>query len=231
MTTPATSTAPTVERRYIPTQELRLLREGGKPLRAIGHFAVFNQLSEDLGGFREMLAPGAFADAIANDDVRALWNHDSNHVLGRNRAGTLTLAEEEGAARAEIDLPDTQMGRDAAVSIERGDVTGMSFGFQIRDWQKDQVWARDADGNIIRTVLKASLFDVSPVTYPAYPQTDISMRSLERAQAEGLIPAELRDEPAPTPEPAPDETPTETTADELHDADLIHRNELLGMTI
>lgn len=224
MTTPTTTKAATMERRFIRAKEIRLLREAGKPVKVHGHAAVFGELSEDLGGFREMIQAGAFADAIERDDVRALWNHDSSQVLGRNLAGTLRMAEDKVGLAIEIDLPDTQAGRDAAVSIERGDVTQMSFGFQILDWSKDQVWQNDDDGNLVRTILRASLFDVSPVTYPAYPQTDIAMRSLERAKAEGLIPTETSKETPAEPPPS----------DELHglpDADLIHRHEALGMTL
>lgn len=227
-----TPNATTMERRFIRTKELRLIREAGKAPKARGHAAVFNELSEDLGGFREVIQPGSFQEAIGRDDVRALWNHDSNLVLGRNLAGTLTLEEDEVGLFVEIDLPDTQAGRDAAISIERGDVSQMSFGFQILDWARDQVWGKDESGNLLRTITKASLFDVSPVTYPAYPQTDIAMRSLERAKAEGLIPTELREE-AP-PEPKPEEKPADEPAapsDEMPDADLIHRNEALGMTL
>lgn len=208
-----------VERRFFRSMELRAVREDGKPTKLRGHAAVFNQLSEDLGGFRESIAPGAFERAIEEDDVRALWNHDSRIVLGRNVAGTLRLAEDETGLAVEIDLPDTQAGRDALVSIERGDVSQMSFGFEIRDWTKDQTWGKDAEGNLIRTILRAGLFDVSPVTYPAYPQTDIAVRSLERAREAGLLPAEQV------------ATAAAAAGDADPDIDLRHRHELAGMTL
>ncbi|MHA1569296.1 MAG: HK97 family phage prohead protease [Alphaproteobacteria bacterium] len=144
------------------------------PGRIHGHAAVFDSLSDDLGGFRERIAPGAFAATIAEDDIRALWNHDSNLVLGRNRAGTLTLKEDEQGLAFALDLPDTGGGRDAAETIVRGDVSGMSFGFQTLDdeWQFH-------DGEHIRTLRAVRLFEVSPVTFPAYAATDAALRSLE----------------------------------------------------
>lgn len=152
--------------------------EGKKTLR--GHAAVFNQLSEDLGGFREQIQPGAFADAIEKDDVRALFNHDINYVLGRNVSKTLRLKEDARGLAIEIDLPDTQMARDLAVSIERGDVSQMSFGFSVRPGGQD--FAKDDSGQMIRTLKRVRLYDVSPVTFPAYPQTDVAMRDLRSWQ-------------------------------------------------
>ena len=150
-------------------------RDGKAPLIS-GHAAVFNQLSDNLGGFREKILPGAFTDAIQNDDVRALFNHDPNIILGRNKAGTLRLMQDDHGLRFEIDAPDTQACRDLQVSIGRGDISQCSFGFRVMPG--DAEWTEDAAGNITRTVRKAGLFDVSPVTYPAYPQTDCATRSM-----------------------------------------------------
>ncbi len=137
-----------------------------------GHAAVFNQRT-DLGWFKEEIAPGAFADSIANDDIRALWNHNSNFVLGRNKAGTLELSEDATGLAVKIYPPDTQAGRDALVSIERGDVSQMSFGFEV----VDQQWTVLEDKTELRTILRAKVYEVSPVTFPAYTGTDISARS------------------------------------------------------
>jgi uncharacterized protein len=137
-----------------------------------GHAAVFNQRA-DLGWFREEIAPGAFADSIANDDIRALWNHNSNFVLGRNKAKTLELSEDATGLAVKIYPPDTQPGRDALVSIERGDVSQMSFGFDVIE----QKWTVLDDKTELRTILKAKIYEVSPVTFPAYTGTDISARS------------------------------------------------------
>jgi HK97 family phage prohead protease len=159
--------------------------DGKKTMR--GHAAVFNQLSEDLGGFREQIAPGAFADAVKTDDVRALFNHDSNFILGRTVAKTLRLSEDARGLAVEIDPPDTQFARDLMVSMERGDVTQMSFGFSVRPGGQD--WAKDDEGRTIRTLKKLRLFDVSPVVFPAYPQTDIAVRELRSWQDAQMPPA------------------------------------------
>lgn len=164
------------ERRTFEVVGLKVERraEDGQPSRLAGHAAVFNSLSVDLGGFRERIEPGAFAATIAEDDIRALFNHNPDFVLGRNVAGTLRLAEDDRGLAIGIDLPDTQAARDLSVSIERGDITGMSFGFRTISDQ----WEMQ-DGDAVRTLLAVKLFDVSPVTFPAYPETDVAVRSLE----------------------------------------------------
>jgi uncharacterized protein len=140
-----------------------------------GYGAVFDRLSENLGGFREKIAVGAFDDVL-NDDVRALFNHDANHILGRTKAGTLHLFVDEAGLGYEIDTPDTQTGRDLVTSMKRGDVSQSSFGFTV----DDDEWSEDEEGRTVRTIKKVSrLFDVSPVTYPAYPDASAAVRSLE----------------------------------------------------
>ena len=176
------------ETRAFALDEVRVeAREDGKGQRIVGHAAVFDLLSEDLGGFREKISPGAFAEAISTDDVRALFNHDDNLLLGRNRANTLMLSEDEKGLRSVIDLPDTQVARDLAVLMQRGDVNQMSFAFAI---SKDgQDWERTGEGPWIRTINKIKrLWDVSVVTYPAYPQTDAAVRAL-RAVEETMLAA------------------------------------------
>lgn len=170
------------ETRAFSLTEVRIeAREDGKGQRIIGHAAVFNLLSEDLGGFREQISAGAFKDAISKDDVRALFNHDDNFVLGRNKASTLVLAEDEKGLRTVIDLPDTQLARDLAVSMQRGDINQMSFAFQVR--REDQNWEKTGEGPWIRTINRVErLWDVSVVTYPAYPQTDAAVRALKDIQ-------------------------------------------------
>lgn len=165
-----------IERRTVALDGFEVEERENGERRIVGHAAVFNQLSEDLGGFREKIAPGAFAEAVTRDDVRALWNHDSNFVLGRTRAGTLRMREDDRGLAVEIDPPNTQWANDLLVSMRRGDVTQMSFGFRVE--KGGQNWERNDDGNI-RTITRVSLFDVSPVTYPAYPQTDAAVRSLQ----------------------------------------------------
>ncbi|WP_367363365.1 HK97 family phage prohead protease [Mesotoga sp.] len=160
--------------------EFRVENKEGKA-QISGYAAVFNELSDDLGGFREKIQPGAFSEAIVNDDVRALWNHDSNYVLGRNKAGTLKLSEDERGLHYVVDLPDTQWAKDLSESIKRGDVTQSSFGFIV---DSDE-WAKQ-DGETVRTLTKVTLFDVSPVTYPAYPQTSTSARSILEANKDRI---------------------------------------------
>jgi HK97 family phage prohead protease len=171
----------------IAVAELRVLAADGAPTKIAGHAAKFDSLSEDLGGFRERIAPGAFAKSIQSSDIRALWNHDANIVLGRNKAGTLRLSEDSAGLAFEVDAPDTQLVRDMVMApIARGDVNQCSFGF----YTVDDKWAK-VDGEWIRTLLECDLLDVSPVTYPAYPSTDVAVRSLQAAQASVVPPAEL----------------------------------------
>jgi HK97 family phage prohead protease len=144
-----------------------------------GHAAVFNVETNIGGFFREVVAPGAFLDSIQTDDVRALWNHDPNIVLGRNRAGTLRLQEDARGLAVEIDAPKSGMIHDLVVGpIERGDVSQMSYAFEALA----EAWNLDADPPI-RTVTRVRLYDVSPVTYPAEPTTDVAARSLEEARS------------------------------------------------
>lgn len=160
------------ERRTLQSEFRVEQREDGKKLIR-GHAAVFNT-ETDLGWFRERIAPGAFSESIGKDDVRALFNHDENFILGRNKAGTLTMREDEQGLYVEIDPPDTQVARDLVTSIERGDISQMSFGFQtIKDsWETEENAAKD-----LRTLEKVKLWDVSPVTFPAYQETDVAVRS------------------------------------------------------
>lgn len=170
----------TLERRSFVLDGIQIERRNDdtKAITLRGHAAVFNSLSEDLGGFREQIIPGAFKEAIETDDIRALFNHDPNFVLGRNRAKTLTLAEDARGLAITIIPPDTQVARDLIVSMERGDVTQMSFAFRIKPNGED--WAKNDDGIWIRSVKRVRLYDVSPVTYPAYTATDIAVRSLDQ---------------------------------------------------
>lgn len=155
------------------------LEDGSAGLRFEGYAALFNSWSQDLGGFREQIAPGAFAKSLPADDIRALMNHDPNYVLGRNRSGTLVLAEDDRGLHFDVRAPDTQWARDLAESVKRGDINQCSFGFlAIRDdW-------RTADGLDERTLQEVRLFDVSIVTYPAYPETNAGIRTCAEVLAE-----------------------------------------------
>lgn len=165
---------PEIERRNYELAELMIdAPEGAEIRKVVGHAAVFDQLSVDLGGFRERIATGAFAQSLQSSDIRALFNHNPDYVLGRNKAGTLRLKEDSTGLYIENDMPDTQFARDLQVSLSRGDINQMSFGFYTNSDRWDKV-----DGEWIRTLLDVELFDVSLVTYPAYPQTDVAVRSL-----------------------------------------------------
>ncbi|MDI5886096.1 HK97 family phage prohead protease [Cobetia amphilecti] len=159
--------------------------EEGQPLRIIGHGAVFNKRSEMIMGmFKEQIAPGAF-DNVLGDDVRALFNHDPNFVLGRTLSNTLSLSVDEEGLRYEIDPPDTQSVRDLVMApLARGDITGSSFAFRVAP--DGDEWGEDEHGVIVRTIHRFSrLLDVSPVTYPAYPDAGAAKRSLQ-ARCDGL---------------------------------------------
>jgi HK97 family phage prohead protease len=148
--------------------EFRVDKEGSIE----GYAAVFDKWA-DLGFFREKVRKGAFKKTIKEADIRALFNHDPNYVLGRNKAKTLDLAEDKHGLQFRVEPPETGWAGDLAVSIKREDINQASFGFQtVRD-----EWNHDADP-AERELIEVRLFDVSVVTYPAYPQTDVSARSL-----------------------------------------------------
>jgi len=170
--------------------EVMVKHDDDKPTRVVGHAAVFNKLSEDLGGFREQITPGAFKEAIKEDDIRALFNHDPNFILARNKSGTLSLKEDSEGLAIEFEPPDTQAGRDLVISLDRGDVDQMSFGFSVKP--NGQNWGEDKEGNVIRTLTNVRLFDVSPVVFPAYLQTDVAKRDLRGyMQTKQFIPLDI----------------------------------------
>jgi len=162
-----------LERRIYDSEMRVETREDGVT-RVSGHAAVFNSRSENLGGFREIISPGAF-DKVLDDDIRALFNHDPSRILGRSTANTLEVGVDKKGLAYEYVSPDTSYARDLIVSLNRGDVTQSSFGFSV---SQDE-WDEDEDGILIRTVTSVSrLYDVSPVTFPAYPDTDVAKRHL-----------------------------------------------------
>lgn len=161
-----------MERRYCQLEMRAVEQDGKRKLR--GYAAVFDSLSVDLWGFREKIAPGTFAASLAaGDDVRALWNHNTDFVLGRTKNGTLSLSEDETGLAFELEPPDTQLARDLVASVERGDVDQMSFGFAALDAD----WDIDENEQLIRTLRKVKLYEISPVTFPAYPATSVSARA------------------------------------------------------
>jgi HK97 family phage prohead protease len=146
---------------------LKGLKPMAKPKLA-GYAAVFDLEANIAGEFRECIARGAFTAAIGRDDVRALFNHSPDFVLGRTTAGTLRLSEDSIGLRYEIDPPDTQWARDLIVSVERGEVKQSSFAFNATD----EEWVFGKRGELpLRIVRAARLWDVSPVVFPAYEGT------------------------------------------------------------
>lgn len=168
-----------VERRFVAHPvEIRASDKGPGKIR--GYAANFDAYSVDLGGFREKLAPGCFRDCLAaGDDPRCLRNHDDNMLLGRRSAGTLALDEDSEGLVFECELPDTQAGRDTAESIRRRDITGCSFQFTIAEAS----WDFSVEVPLRTVTRVGKLYDVGPVTFPAYESTSVDMRSFEAAKA------------------------------------------------
>ena len=148
--------------------------EDGKTWRFEGYAAVFDSWSEDLGGFRERIARGAFKNAIERgDDVRALINHDPNLVIGRTTAGTARLSEDEHGLRFEIDAPDVTYARDLRENMRCGNISQCSFSMVV----DRETWTDVRDGLSERTIEDVHLYDISIVTYPAYQATSAAARS------------------------------------------------------
>ena len=163
------------EERFINLSEIRIAKDEGEPVKIIGHAAVFNTIT-DLGWFKEQILPGAFADAIKTSDVRMLFNHDANYIMGRNTSDTLKLSEDKKGLSIEALPPDTQLIRDMVLTpMERGDLSQMSFAFRV----EEEKWTEKKDEIPIRSIIKVDpLYDVSVVTYPAYPTTDANLRAM-----------------------------------------------------
>lgn len=161
--------------------EVRAERSDEQPTHIIGYGSVFNSRSEPLWGFREIIKPGAFDDVL-NDDVRGLFNHDPNFILGRRSSGTLTLAVDDKGLRYDIIAPETQTIRDLVLApLQRGDISQSSFAFRVAHDGED--WYQDDEGIVIREISKFSrLYDVSPVTYPAYQEAESGVRSMKAWQ-------------------------------------------------
>ena len=175
-------------RTFATSVELR--SEDDKPPRGFGHFAVFNQRTEIWPGFFEEVAPGAFDDVL-KDDVRVLMNHNPDLILARTGSKTARIGVDDVGGTVEWDFPNTTTGNDLRESMQRGDIAEMSFGFTVRE----NKWTDLEDGKVLRTILKIKrLYDVSPVTFAAYPQTDVALRSHEAWK-------ESHEEPPPPPPP------------------------------
>jgi HK97 family phage prohead protease len=142
--------------------------------------------------FREQFKQGAFTESLQKDDQRFLWSHDTSKVLGRTKNNTLRLVEDSIGLRFELDLPKTTLGNDTYESIKRGDVDGVSFGFNILPGG-EEIEEPD-DDLMLRTVTKAKLLEVSAVAFPAYPDSEVSARGYDpyKNYVEGKIRSEKR---------------------------------------
>lgn len=162
-------------RRAVPGVETRAA-DGKRTL--VGYAAVFNTEAEIGDYFIERVDPGAFDNAITGD-VRALIDHDTGRVIGRTKSGTLRLSTDSTGLKCEIDVPDTTDGNDLWTLVERGDISGMSFGFMVTRQEWD-----DTGDQPVRTVLEVELYEVSACAFPAYDDTTLGVRSLEAARLE-----------------------------------------------
>lgn len=182
-------TKPLITRALSRAPEVRLAEAASDAGPIVGYGAVFNERTQIGSYWVEEIAPGAFAAAIAEGaDVRALFNHDQDHVLGRTAAGTLTLREDETGLWYEIAPADTQLARDLRANIAAGNITGSSIGFIVRaeEWTKP---ATPADLPLRRITEVEWLRDVGPVTFPAYEQTTAEAEARSQAEALRVVPA------------------------------------------
>lgn len=179
---------PGFERRSL-SYKVSLRTESNGTVFAEGYAAKFNKKSQDLGGFREILAPTAFNRAITEkQDVRMLLNHNPDAIFGRTKSGTLALTTDSIGLRFRCALPETQAAHDLAESMNRGDINQCSFSFSVIQPGGDS-WDEEKDGEdnaiLLRTVRDLNLFDVSCVTYPAYEDTacQVAERTLVEARS------------------------------------------------
>jgi HK97 family phage major capsid protein/HK97 family phage prohead protease len=158
------------------TLEARAEENGMRTVAGHVPYGVESEVLRDIWGdeFVEELAPGCFDESLKARDVVALWSHDTSQVLGGTKNRTLRLVSNEERLGFDLDLPDTQTGRDAWESIRRGDVDGVSFGMVV----KRDKWSNN-DGIYKRTILEAELWEISPAVFAAYPASEVTCRSLE----------------------------------------------------
>jgi HK97 family phage prohead protease len=155
--------------------ELRLAGDNGRSIT--GCAIVYNSRSEDLGGFVEIVSPGALAKTLAASRIKLLFDHDSGHVLGSIQAKTLSLTDTERGLEFQCDPPETTWANDLLVSLNRGDINQCSFGFNVVNdkWEK-------VNGVMVRTLQEIDVFEISIVAFPAYPASSVSVRSKDEFQ-------------------------------------------------
>lgn len=169
-----------IEIRTCDVGELRVESRGVAPVIR-GYAIVFDRLSENLGGFREIIKASAVDRTLKDGvDLRALVDHDSAKPIGRQSAGTLRVEKDGHGLRIEVDPPNTTAGQDIVESIRRRDVTGMSFAFRLMPDGDDWDFKTDPPTRMVTDML---IREVSVVTFPAYPSTEVAMRSLAARRA------------------------------------------------
>ncbi len=161
-----------MEQRYLQMHDIKT-RDDSDELSLEGYFAVFGDVYEVWPGATESIAQGAFTEAI-HGDVRALYNHNDDLILGRTAAGTLELREDSHGLWGKIKLNRNDSdAMNAYERIKRGDITGCSFGFNIAEEETEY---RD-DGSVHWTIKKVDpLWEISPTVFPAYEATNVSAR-------------------------------------------------------
>lgn len=155
-------------------------------MKLVGYASIFGKKSEDLGGFREVIEPGAFSETLRSKrNVFALFGHDSNRVLGSTRSGSLKLSEDDQGLRFELDLSRAKTADAQTVHalVSNGDLQSMSFGFRIPNRRGAEAW-REEGTELIRHVREVELLEISPVAFPAYADSTVSARSLENMHRE-----------------------------------------------
>lgn len=158
--------------------DLRVFSSG----KLAGYAAVYDSQSQDLGGFVEIIRKGAFTRALKTPNaIRALYEHDNQKILGRVGAGTLTLEEKNKGLYFELCLPDTSYARDLGILVERGDINGCSFGFQIP--AGGDLWEM-RNGQLTRDLITINLQEITITSNPAYLDTNVAVRSMEAWQKE-----------------------------------------------
>ena len=201
------------------------LRGEGESRHIEGYGSVFNERSLDLGGFVEMIAPGAFDGVIERSDVKAYLDHNPQRGIlarSRNGEGSLHLEVDERGLKYSFDAPNTQLGDEVVEGLKRGDYTQSSFAFTVQD----QSWSKMEDGTYLRTINKVgALYDVSIVANPAYEGTSVALRSLDefKAQEDAQVPEEVRE--APVEEVQVEEAPQEAPVEERNTPEVQEESE------
>lgn len=164
------------ERRFAPAQ-FRVAPDA--PRRIEGYALKFNEPSTRAGNFTEVIRPGSVS---FSDDVCCYFDHDTGKLLGRTSSGTLQLTIDETGLFFSCDVPDTTVGRDTVELVSRRDIIGCSFGF----WEIEEQWQNTSDGPL-RELTRIEVFEVSPCIDPAYPSTEIAVRSKELWEKEQAL--------------------------------------------